>query len=150
MKMVTRKTDNAAVGELSERCDCICPAFACVLLVFSLGVGHCGVLNESEVVGDVLVVRKPPMGPNQAVLTNRHLKTVTSTTRTSNIKQQSFHVSLIRISTSTKPHHGVGAPLGDEGMRLILWHHGFNQRHSVTDALQHERETIKLYRGRFS
>lgn len=45
--------------------------FACVL--FSLSVGHCGVFNESEVVGDVLVVREPPMGPNQAVLTNCHL-----------------------------------------------------------------------------
>lgn len=44
--------------------------------VFSLGVGHCGVLNEGEVVGDVLVVRQPPMGPNQAVLTNRHLETM--------------------------------------------------------------------------
>lgn len=45
--------------------------------VFSLGVGHCGVLDECEVVGDVLVVRQPPMGPNQAVLTDCHLKTAT-------------------------------------------------------------------------
>lgn len=33
-------------------------------------------------------------------------------------------------------HHGVRAPLSDEGMRLILWHHSLNQRHVVTDALQ--------------
>lgn len=45
--------------------------FACVL--FSLSVGHCGVFDKSEVVGDVLVVRKPPVGPNQAILTNCHL-----------------------------------------------------------------------------
>ncbi len=42
---------------------------------YSLAVGHCGVLDEGEVVGDVLVVRQPPMGPNQAVLTDRHLET---------------------------------------------------------------------------
>lgn len=42
--------------------------------VFSLAVGHCGVLNKGEVVGDVLVVRQPPVGPNQAVLTHRHLE----------------------------------------------------------------------------
>lgn len=46
-----------------------------VLHVCSLAAGHCGVLDEGEVVGDVLVVRQPPMGPNQAVLTNRHLET---------------------------------------------------------------------------
>lgn len=43
--------------------------------VFSLGVGHCGVFNEGEVVGDALVVRQPPVSPNQAVLTHRHLET---------------------------------------------------------------------------
>ncbi len=48
---------------------------ACELLcVFSLGVGHSRVLNEGEVVRDVLVVRQPPMSPNQAVLTDRHLQ----------------------------------------------------------------------------
>lgn len=41
----------------------------------SLCVGHCGVLDEGEVVGDVLVVRQPAMGPDQTILTNRHLKT---------------------------------------------------------------------------
>lgn len=35
-----------------------------MMCVNSLGVGHCRVLNEGEVVGDVLVVRQPPMGPN--------------------------------------------------------------------------------------
>lgn len=43
-------------------------------VLFSLGVGSCGVFDESKVVGDVLVVGKPTMGPNQAVLTNRHLE----------------------------------------------------------------------------
>lgn len=106
--------------------------------MFSLGVGHCGVLDERKVVGDVLVVRQPPMSPNQAVLTYCHLETERH--------HEGFTVrnnSLIRfltvISRSTEPHHGVGAPLGDEGMGLILWHHGFNQRHSVTDPLQNER-----------
>lgn len=42
---------------------------------FSLGVGHCGVLNEGEVVGDILVVRQPPVSPNQAVLTHCYLET---------------------------------------------------------------------------
>ena len=46
-----------------------------MLAMFSLGVGHCGVLNEGEVVGNILVVRQPPMGPNKAVLTHRHLET---------------------------------------------------------------------------
>lgn len=50
--------------------DCIC-----MCAVFSLGVGHRGVLDEGEVVGDVLVVRQPPMGPDQAVLTHRQLET---------------------------------------------------------------------------
>lgn len=40
------------------------------------------------------------------------------------------------ISIRTKAHHGVWAPLGNEGMGLILWHHGLNQWHAVTDALQ--------------
>lgn len=35
------------------------------------------------------------------------------------------------------PHHGVGAPLRDEGVGLILGNHGFDQRHSVADALPH-------------
>lgn len=43
------------------------------------------------------------------------------------------------ICMSTEAHHGVRAPLSDEGMGLILWHHGFNQRHTVTDALQQHR-----------
>lgn len=58
-------------NEAGQRAQNNCIHFAYVL--FSLGVGHCGVFNESEVVGDVLVVREPPMGPNQAVLTNCHL-----------------------------------------------------------------------------
>ena len=47
-------------------CGCVC--------VSSLCVGHGGVLDECEVVGDVLVVRQPPMGPHQTVLTHRHLE----------------------------------------------------------------------------
>lgn len=42
------------------------------------------------------------------------------------------------IITGAKAHHSVRAPLGDEGMGLILWHHSLNQWHIVTDALQHE------------
>lgn len=43
--------------------------------MFSLGVEHGGVLDEGKVVGDVLVVRQPPVGPDQAVLTHRDLET---------------------------------------------------------------------------
>lgn len=44
------------------------------------------------------------------------------------------------IEKTTEAHHCVWTPLGDEGMGLILWHHGFNQRYVITDALQnHER-----------
>lgn len=50
------------------------------------------------------------------------------------------------ISINAKSHHGVRAPLGDEGMGLILWDHGLNQRHIVTDALQHDgEEKSKLF-----
>lgn len=45
-----------------------------VTLLVSLGVGHCGVLDEGEVVGDVLVVRQPAVGPDQAVLADCHLR----------------------------------------------------------------------------
>lgn len=69
MKMGRKQTHaGRRVGKRTQNND---GNFACVL--FSLCVGHCGVFNEGEVVGDVLVVREPPMGPNQAVLTNCHL-----------------------------------------------------------------------------
>lgn len=42
------------------------------------------------------------------------------------------------------PHHGVGAPLRDEGVGLILRDHSFNQGHSVADALPH------FHKGRVS
>lgn len=104
--------------------------------MFSLGVGHCGVLNEGEVVGDILVVRQPPMGPNQAVLTHCHLVTNIMTQSVSEKYEITFIIIIILCIMRTSAHHSVRAPLGDEGMGLILWHHSLNQRHVVTDALQ--------------
>lgn len=69
--------------------DCIC-----MCAMFSLGVGHCGVLDEGEVVGDVLVVRQPPMGPNQVVLTHRHLETEQTTEMSLSIACDSFFIFL--------------------------------------------------------
>lgn len=43
------------------------------VLQVSLCAGHCGVLDEGEVVGDVLVVRQPAVVPDQAVLADGHL-----------------------------------------------------------------------------
>lgn len=43
------------------------------VLLVSLCAGHCGVLDEGEVVGDVLVVRQPAVVPEQAVLADGHL-----------------------------------------------------------------------------
>lgn len=54
--------------------------------------------------------------------------------------KQPFCRNRVPTGANTEPHHGVGTPLGDEGMGLILWNHGFHQRDSVTDALQHYKE----------
>lgn len=43
------------------------------MLLVSLCTGHGGVLDEGEVVRDVLVVRQPAMGPDQAVLADGYL-----------------------------------------------------------------------------
>lgn len=40
---------------------------------YSLGIGHCGVLGEGEVVSDVLVVREPAVSPYQPSSTHSHL-----------------------------------------------------------------------------
>lgn len=113
-------------------------------MLFSLGVGNRGVFNESEVVGDALVVGEPPMGPNQAVLTNRHLERRVKPCLKHDCKR-CRHIALSGISAEPKyqhnpsesrPHHSIRAPLRYEGMGLILWHHNFNQWNSVTDALQ--------------
>lgn len=45
-----------------------------VVLLVSLCVGHGGVLDKGEVVGDVLVVRQPAVGSDQAVLADGHLR----------------------------------------------------------------------------
>lgn len=99
------------------------------VMLVSLCVGHGGVLDEGEVVGDVLVVGQPAVSPDQAVLAYCHLRIAN--------RMRKFFSWDCTLVPKVVSHHGVGAPLRDEGVGLILRNHSFDQRHSVADALPH-------------
>lgn len=107
----------------------------------SLGIGHAGVLGESEVVGDVFVIWQPAVCPYQPIWTHSHLR------RRSAVLQKTHNFSYdcywshgcVEFNTwplcITEPYQYIWA-LDDEGASLILWYHCLDQRKAITYHLE--------------